>query len=251
VLLLRYIEARLTKFAHEVVFNPKTTAWKLSYDGRNMEPVTLPVKFPLLLAQGVEGIAVGLASKILPHNFNELVDASIACLKGEDFILYPDFPTGGYVDVSRYNDGIRGGAIKVRAKISKLDNKTLVISDIPFGKNTSTLIETIIKANEKEKIKIRKIDDNTAENVEILVHLPPGSSPDKTIDALYAFTDCEYSISPNACVIRDNKPEFLGVIEILKSNTENTVNLLKQELEIRLGELEDDWHLSSLEKIFL
>jgi topoisomerase-4 subunit A len=246
----RYIEARLTKFAQEVVFNPKTTEWKQSYDGRNNEPVALPVKFPLLLAQGVEGIAVGLASKILPHNFNELIDASIAYLKGEDFILYPDFPTGGYVDVSRYNDGLRGGNIKVRAKITKIDNKTLAITDLPFGKNTSTLIETIIKANEKEKIKIRKIDDNTAANVEILVHLPPGSSPDKTIDALYAFTDCEYSISPNSCVIRDHKPEFLGVAEILRSNTDHTVHLLKRELEIRLGELEDDWHLSSLEKIF-
>jgi topoisomerase-4 subunit A len=246
----RYIEARLTKFAHDVIFNPKTTEWKLSYDGRNQEPVTLPVKFPLLLVQGVEGIAVGLASKILPHNFNELIDASIAYLKGEEFILYPDFPTGGYVDVSRYNDGLRGGNIKVRAKISKIDNKTLCISDLPFGKNTSTLIETIIKASEKEKIKIRKIDDNTAANVEILVHLPPGSSPDKTIDALYAFTDCEYSISPNACVIRDQKPEFIGVSDILRSNTDHTVELLRRELEIRLGELEDDWHLSSLEKIF-
>lgn len=246
----RYIEARLTKFAQEVIFNPKTTEWKLSYDGRNQEPVTLPVKFPLLLAQGVEGIAVGLASKILPHNFNELIDASISYLKGEEFVLYPDFPTGGYVDVSRYNDGLRGGNIKVRAKITKIDNKTLCINDLPFGKNTGTLIETIIKASEKEKIKIRKIDDNTAANVEIIVHLPPGSSPDKTIDALYAFTDCEYSISPNACVIRDQKPEFLGVSDILKSNTDHTVELLQRELEIRLGELEDDWHLSSLEKIF-
>jgi topoisomerase-4 subunit A len=246
----RYIEARLTKFAHDVVFNPKITDWKLSYDGRNQEPVTLPVKFPLLLAQGVEGIAVGLSSKILPHNFNELIDASIAYLKGEEFVLYPDFPTGGFVDVSRYNDGIRGGNIKVRAKISKVDTKTLVISDLPFGKNTSTLIETIIKASEKEKIKIRKIDDNTSANVEILIHLPPGSSPDKTIDALYAFTDCEYSISPNACVIRDNKPAFLGVSDILRSNTDHTVDLLRRELEIRMRELEDDWHLSSLEKIF-
>jgi topoisomerase-4 subunit A len=246
----RYIEARLTKFAQEVIFNPKTTEWKLSYDGRNQEPVTLPVKFPLLLAQGVEGIAVGLASKILPHNFNELIDASINHLKGEDFVLYPDFPTGGYVDVSRYNDGLRGGAIKVRAKISKVDSKTLMISDLPFGKNTSTLIETIIKANEKEKIKIRKIDDNTAANVEILVHLPPGSSPDKTIDALYAFTDCEFSISPNACVIKENKPLFMGVSDILRANTDHTVELLRRELEIRLAELDDDWHLSSLEKIF-
>lgn len=246
----RYIEARLTKFAQDVVFNPKTTEWKLSYDGRNQEPVTLPVKFPLLLAQGVEGIAVGLSSKILPHNFNELIDASIAYLKGEKFVLYPDFPTGGYVDVSRYNDGIRGGNIKVRAKISKLDTKTLVINDIPFGKTTSSLIETIIKANEKEKIKIRKIDDNTAANVEILIHLPAGASPDKTIDALYAFTDCEYSISPNACVIRDSKPVFVGVSDILRSNTDNTVELLRSELVIRMRELEEDWHLSSLEKIF-
>jgi topoisomerase IV subunit A len=246
----RYIEARLTKFAQDVVFNPKITEWKLSYDGRNQEPVTLPVKFPLLLAQGVEGIAVGLSSKILPHNFNELIDASIAFLKGEEFVLYPDFPTGGYVDVSRYNDGIRGGNIKARAKISKIDNKTLMISDLPFGKTTSTLIDTIIKASEKEKIKIRKIDDNTSANVEIIIHLPPGSSPDKTIDALYAFTDCEYSISPNACVIRENKPVFIGVSDILRSNTDHTVRLLNQELEIRLGELDDDWHLSSLEKIF-
>ena len=246
----RYIEARLTKFALDVLFNPKTTEWKLSYDGRNQEPVTLPVKYPLLLAQGVEGIAVGLSSKILPHNFNELIDASIAYLNGEEFVLYPDFPTGGYIDVSRYNDGIRGGNIKVRAKITKLDTKTLVISDLPFGKNTGTLIETIIKANEKEKIKIRKIDDNTAANVEILIHLPPGSSPDKTIDALYAFTDCEYSISPNACVIRDQRPEFIGVSDILRSNTDNTLSLLRRELEIRLEELEADWHLSSLEKIF-
>lgn len=247
----RYIEARLTKFALDVVFNAKTTEWKPSYDGRNKEPITLPVKFPLLLAQGVEGIAVGLASKILPHNFNELIDASIAHLKQEDFELYPDFPTGGMLDVSRYNDGLRGGAIKVRAKISKLDAKTLVISDIPYGKNTSTLIESILKAVEKGKIKIRKIDDNTAENVEILVHLFPGTSPDKTIDALYAFTDCELSISPNACVIRDNKPCFIGVSEILKSNTDQTVHLLTRELEIQKGEIEEAWHLSSLEKIFI
>ncbi len=246
----RYIEARFTKFATDVIFNPKTTQWKLSYDGRNQEPITLPVKFPLLLTQGVEGIAVGLASKILPHNFNELIDASIAILKNEPFEIFPDFPTGGYVDVSRYNDGLRGSNIKVRAKIAKLDSKTLIINDIPFGKNTSTLIESIIKANEKEKIKIKKIDDNTAENVEILVHLPPGSSPDKTIDALYAFTDCEYSISPNSCVISDNKPVFIGVSKILKANTKHTVDLLLAELNIRLSELEDDWHLSSLEKIF-
>lgn len=247
----RYIEARLTKFAQEVVFNPKTTEWKPSYDGRNQEPVTLPVKFPLLLAQGVEGIAVGLASKILPHNIAELIDASIAHLKEQPFELYPDFPTGGMMDASRYNDGIRGGAVRVRAKISKLDNKTLIISDIPFGRNTSTLIESILKANEKGKIKIKKIDDNTAEKVEIQVHLPANTSPDKTIDALYAFTDCELSISPNSCVIRDDKPVFLGVTEILKSNTNYTVHLLTRELEIRKGELEESWHMSSLEKIFI
>lgn len=247
----RYIEARLTKFAQEVVFNPKTTEWKPSYDGRNQEPVTLPVKFPLLLAQGVEGIAVGLASKILPHNIAELIDASIAHLKGQPFELYPDFPTGGMMDVSRYNDGLRGGAVRVRAKISKMDNRTLVISDIPFGRNTSTLIESILKANEKGKIKIKKIDDNTAEKVEIQVHLPTNTSPDKTIDALYAFTDCELSISPNSCVIRDEKPAFLGVSEILKHDTSHTVHLLTRELEIRKGELEESWHMSSLEKIFI
>jgi topoisomerase-4 subunit A len=247
----RYIEARLTKFAHEVVFNPKTTTWKLSYDGRNQEPVTLPVKFPLLLAQGVEGIAVGLASKILPHNFGELIDASIAYLRGESFKLYPDFPTGGMIDVSRYNDGLRGGAVKVRAKIEKVDNRTLKVADIPFGKNTTSLIESIIRANEKGKIKIKKIDDNTAENVEILIHLPSGVSPDKTIDALYAFSDCEISISPNACVIKDNKPLFLGISDILRANTNHTVYLLRRELEIRKGELEDAWHKSSLEKIFI
>ncbi len=247
----RYIEARLTKFAQEVVFNPKTTDWKQSYDGRNNEPITLPVKFPLLLAQGVEGIAVGLASKLLPHNFNELIDASVNYLEEKPFELFPDFPTGGMVDVSRYNDGLRGGAVKVRAKISKIDSKTLVISDIPYGKNTTTLIESILKANDKGKIKIKKIDDNTAENVEILVYLPAGASPDKTIDALYAFTDCEVSISPNACVIQDNRPYFIGVSEILKENTDNTVQLLKRELEIRKGELEEAWHMSSLERIFI
>lgn len=247
----RYIEARLTKFAQEVVFNPKTTEWKASYDGRNNEPITLPVKFPLLLAQGVEGIAVGLASKMLPHNFNELIDASIAHLEDRPFELYPDFPTGGMMDASRYNDGIRGGAVKVRAKISKVDSKTLMISDIPYGKTTTTLIESIIKANEKGKIKIKKIDDNTAENVEIIIYLPPGSSPDKTIDALYAFTDCEVSISPNACVIRDNKPHFIGVSAILRENTDNTKYLLTRELEIRRGELEEAWHMSSLERIFI
>ncbi|MBI9062471.1 MAG: DNA gyrase/topoisomerase IV subunit A [Marinilabiliaceae bacterium] len=247
----RYIEARLTKFAQDVVFNPKTTEWKQSYDGRNQEPVTLPVKFPLLLAQGVEGIAVGLASKLLPHNFNELIDASTAYLNGETFELYPDFPTGGMMDASRYNDGLRGGAVKVRAKISKVDSKTLMISDIPFGRNTTSLIESILKANDKGKIKIKKIDDNTAENVEILVYLPSGASPDKTIDALYAFTDCELSISPNACVIKDKKPYFIGVSQILKENTDYTVHLLTRELEIRKGELEDSWHFSSLERIFI
>jgi topoisomerase-4 subunit A len=247
----RYIEARLTKFAQEVIFNPKTTEWKPTYDGRNKEPITLPVKFPLLLAQGVEGIAVGLASKILPHNFNELIDASIHYLKDEPFQLYPDFPTGGVVDVTRYNDGIRGGAVKVRAKISKLDAKTLIISDIPFGKNTTTLIESILKAVEKGKIKIKKIDDNTALNVEIMIHLPGGTSPDKTIDALYAFTDCEISISPNSCLIKENKPCFIGVTEILKTNTDNTVHLLTRELEIRKDELEEAWHASSLERIFI
>ncbi len=247
----RYIEARLTKFAQEVVFNPKTTLWKLSYDGRNKEPITLPVKFPLLLAQGVEGIAVGLASKILPHNFNELIDASIAHLENKDFEIFPDFPTGGMVDVSRYNDGLRGGAIKVRAKITKEDNRTLNITDIPFGKTTTTLIESIIKANEKGKIKIKKIDDNTAEKVEILIHLPNGVSTDKTIDALYAFTDCEVSISPNACLIEDNTPKFVGVSTILRQNTDHTVHLLTRELEIRKGELEEAWHFASLERIFI
>jgi topoisomerase-4 subunit A len=247
----RYIEARLSKFALEVVFNHKTTEWKLSYDGRNKEPVTLPVKFPLLLAMGVEGIAVGLASKILPHNFLELIDASIDYLQGKDFVLYPDFPTGGMVDVSKYNDGQRGGAIKVRAKIEKVDKKALIITEIPFGKTTTTLIESIIKANEKGKIKIRKIDDNTSANVEIVVHLVPGVSPDKTIDALYALTDCEYSISPNTCVIVDDKPSFMGVSQILKHSADKTVELLKSELEIRKGELEEEWHMSSLEKIFI
>ena len=246
----RYIEARLSKFANAVVFNPKTTEWKLSYDGRNKEPITLPVKFPLLLAQGVEGIAVGLASKILPHNFIELIDASIAYLKKEDFELYPDFPTGGLADVSRYNDGIRGGNVKIRAKIKKLDSKTLVITDLPFGMSTDKLIDSILKANEKGKIKIKKIDDNTAENVEILIYLAPGTSSDKTIDALYAFTACEISISPNACIIHNDKPHFIGVKEILKASTDRTQHLLKTELEIRLNELEDDWHFSSLEKIF-
>ncbi len=246
----RYIEARLSKFANAVVFNPKTTAWKLSYDGRNKEPITLPVKFPLLLAQGVEGIAVGLASKILPHNFIELIDASIAYLKKEDFELYPDFHTGGMADVSRYNDGLRGGAVKIRAKIKKIDAKTLLISDLPFGSTTEKLIDSILKANEKGKIKIKKIDDNTAENVEILIYLTPGTSPDKTIDALYAFTGCEISISPNACIISKDRPHFIGVKEILKACTDRTLAMLKMELDIRLTELEEDWHFSSLEKIF-
>ncbi len=248
----RYIEARLSAFALDVVFNPKTTEWKLSYDGRNKEPVTLPVKFPLLLTQGVEGIAVGLASKIMPHNFVEVIQASIACLKGESFELYPDFPTGGAVDVSRYNDGIRGGAIRVRAHIVKQDKKTLVIKDIPFGKTTQGVIDSILKANEKGKIKIRKVDDNTAANVEIVIYLSPDKdiSPDKTIDALYAFTDCEISISPNACVISENKPLFLSVTEMLRRSTQRTRELLGRELEIRMTELEEDWHYSSLEKIF-
>jgi len=247
----RYIEARLSKFALEVVFNPKTTQWKQSYDGRNKEPIYLPVKFPLLPAMGVEGIAVGLASKILPHNFNELIDASVALLKGEPFVLLPDFPTGGMADCSRYNDGQRGGKVRVRAKISRFDNKTLVINEIPFGKTTSLLIESILSANEKGKIKIRKIDDNTAATVEILIHLAPGVSPDKTIDALYAFTDCEVPISPNTCVINDGRPAFLGVSDILKISTVNTVELLRQELLIRKDELECEWHTSSLEKIFI
>jgi len=247
----RYIEARLSKFALEVVFNPKTTEWKLSYDGRYKEPVTLPVKFPLLLMQGVEGIAVGLSSKILPHNFNELLDASIAYLKGESFVLYPDFQTGGYVDVARYNDGERGGSVKVRAKINKVDNKTLSVTEVPFGKTTLTLTESILRANEKGKIKIRKVDDMTAKNAEIIIHLAPGVSSDKTIDALYAFTDCEISISPNCCVIRDNKPHFLTVSDVLRDVADNTVQLLKLELEIQRQELLDSLHFASLEKIFI
>jgi topoisomerase-4 subunit A len=244
-------QGRLSKFALEVVFNPKTTEWHLSYDGRNKEPVVLPVKFPLLLTLGVEGIAVGLASKILPHNFIELIDASIDHLQGKDFILYPDFPTSGMADVSKYNDGQRGGVVKVRAKIEKVDKKALIITEIPFGKTTSSLIDSIIKANDKGKIKIKKIDDNTAANVEIVVHLIPGVSPDKTIDALYALTDCEYSISPNSCVIIDNKPSFMGVSQMLKYSADQTVMLLKAELNIRLGELQEEWHMSSLEKIFI
>jgi len=247
----RYIEARLSKFALEVLFNPKTTEWKPSYDGRNREPVSLPVKFPLLLAQGAEGIAVGLSSKILPHNFNDLCDAAVAHLQGEDFAFYPDFLTGGYIDVSKYNDGERGGSVKIRAKISKLDNKTLVISDIPYGRTSSSVVESILKANDKGKIKIRKVDDITAQNVEIHVHLAAGVSSDKTIDALYAFTDCEISISPNCCIIEDNKPHFLTVSDILRSTTDNTLYLLRRELEIQKGELEESLHFSSLEKIFI
>lgn len=247
----RYIEARLSKFALETVFNPKTTVWQQSYDGRNKEPVTLPVKFPLLLAQGVEGIAVGLSSKILPHNFNELLDASIAYLRNEEFALYPDFQTGGYIDVSKYNDGERGGSVKVRAKIGKIDNKTLVISEIPFGKTTSTVIDSILKANDKGKIKIKKVDDNTAKDVEILVHLAPGVSSDKTIDALYAFTDCEINISPNCCVIQDNKPHFLTVSAVLKHSADRTLELLKEELLIQKQEQEEALFFASLEKIFI
>ena len=247
----RYIEARLSKFALDTVFNPKITEWKPSYDGRNKEPVDLPVKFPLLLAQGVEGIAVGLNSKILPHNFNELIDASVAYLKGEDFVLYPDFQTGGRIDISRYNDGERGGAVKIRSKIGKIDNKTLVITEIPFGTDTSKLIESIIKASEKGKIKIRKVDDNTSANVEILIHLAPGTSSDKTIDALYAFTQCELSISPNCCVIHDNKPRFMGVSELLRISTDHTRDLLEQELIIQRNELLDQLFFVSLEKIFI
>lgn len=247
----RYIEARLSKFALEIAFNNKTTEWKPSYDGRNKEPIVLPIKFPLLLAQGVEGIAVGLSSKILPHNFNELCDASISYLKKEEFVLYPDFQTGGYIDVSKYNDGERGGSVKIRAKISKIDNKTLVITDIPYGKTTGSLVESILKANEKGKIKIRKVDDITAQNVEIQIHLAAGVSSDKTIDALYAFTDCEISISPNCCIINDNKPHFLTVSDVLKYSTDNTLSLLKLELEIQKRELQESLHFASLEKIFI
>ena len=247
----RYIEARLSKFALDTVFNPKTTEWKASYDGRNKEPIALPVKFPLLLAQGVEGIAVGLNSKILPHNFNELCDACVSYLKGEEFVLFPDFQTGGSIDVSKYNDGERGGSVKIRSKISKIDNKTLAITEIPFGTNTSKLIDSIIKASEKGKIKIRKVDDNTSENVEILVHLQPGISSDKTIDALFAFTDCELSISPNCCVIHNNKPRFMGVSEMLRISAEHTKDLLKAELEIQKAELQEQLFFTSLEKLFI
>lgn len=247
----RYIEARLSKFALDVVFNPKTTLWQSSYDGRNREPVTLPMKFPLLLAQGVEGIAVGLACKILPHNFNELIEASIAILRGKRAEIVPDFPTGGMADFSNYNDGLRGGKIRVRARIKVKDSKTLVVTEIPFGTTTGSLIDSVIAANEKGKIKIRKIEDNTAEFVEVLVHLQPGTSTDKTIDALYAFTDCEVSISPNACIIENERPRFVGVNEMLKVSTQRTLDLLKRELEIELSELQEKWHFSSLEKIFI
>ena len=246
----RYIEARLTKFAKEVVFNPKTTNWMTSYDGRNQEPVELPIKFPLLLAQGAEGIAVGLASKILPHNFNELIDASIAHLQGKDFELYPDFPTGGSADCSKYMKGQRGGVVKVRAKIEKIDKNTLAITEVPYGKTTHIIIDSILKAKDKGKIKIKKIDDLTTDQANILIHLPNDVSPDKTIDALYAFTDCEVSISPNTCVIVDHKPQFLSVDDVLRYSTDHTKSLLGQELQIRLDELENDWHYSSLEKIF-
>jgi topoisomerase-4 subunit A len=247
----RYIEARLSKFALEVAFNPKTTVWQSSYDGRNKEPVSLPMKFPLLLAQGVEGIAVGLACKIMPHNFLELIDGSIDILRGKKVHLVPDFPTGGLADFSNYNDGLRGGKIRVRAKINQIDKKTLVITEIPFSTTTGSLMESIVSANDKEKIKIRKIEDNTAENVEIILHLHPGISPDKTIDALYAFTNCEVSISPNACIIENDKPRFVGVNEMLKLSTQKTLDLLRQELNIRKGEIEEAWHFSSLEKIFI
>ncbi len=247
----RYIEARLSKFALDTVFNPKTTEWQFSYDGRNKEPVTLPVKFPLLLAQGAEGIAVGLSSKILPHNLNEICDAAIHYLKDEPFVLYPDFPTGGSIDVSKYNDGQRGGSLKVRAKIEKLDNKTLVIREIPYSKTTTTLIDSILKAIEKGKIKVRKVDDNTAAEVEIQVHLAPGVSSDKTIDALYAFSDCEVNICPNCCVIENNKPVFLTVSDVLRHSVDRTKSLLRRELEIRKNELMEQLFFASLEKIFI
>ena len=247
----RYIEARLSKFALEVVFNPKTTEWQASYDGRRKEPIDLPVKFPLLLAQGAEGIAVGLSTKILPHNFNELIQASIKILKGQSFTLYPDFLTGGIADVSNYNEGKRGGKVRIRAKISQVDKSTLVITEIPYGTTTASLIDSVLKANDKGKIKIKRIEDNTAKDVEILIHLPSGVSPDKTIDALYAFTNCEVSVSPLCCIIKDHKPVFIGVKDALRYSTDHTVELLKQELEIRLGELEEQWHFASLERIFI
>src|SRR5689334_8353828 len=246
----RYIEGRLSKFALEVAFNAKTTEWQLSYDGRKNEPVTLPMKFPLLLAQGADGIAVGLSTKILPHNFNELIDASIKYLRGKRFELFPDFQTGGMIDVTNYNEGKRGGKIRVRVHIEEVDKKTLVVKDVPYGVTTTQLIDSIIKANDQGKIKIKKVTDNTAADVEIIVDLAPGISPDITIDALYAFTDCEVSISPNACVIVDHKPRFLGVSELLKISVDNTRELLKRELEIKLKELQDKWHYTSLERIF-
>src|SRR5450755_3842428 len=246
----RYIEARLSRFALEVAFNPKITNWQLSYDGRKNEPVTLPMKFPLLLAQGAEGIAVGLATKILPHNFCELIEATIKYYKGKKFELYPDFATGGMIDVTNYNNGIRGGKVRVRARIEELDKKTLLIKDVPYGSTTTQLIESIIKANDNSKIKIKRVIDNTAAEVEISIDLAPGISPDITIDALYAFTDCEVSISPNACVINGQKPEFPGVAELLKISANNTRELLKKELEIKLQELGEKWHYTSLEKIF-
>ncbi len=247
----RYIEARLSKFALEVVFNPKTTDWQQTYDGRRKEPVDLPVKFPLLLAQGAEGIAVGLSTKIMPHNFNELIDASIKYLKGQNFRIYPDFLTGGIADITNYNDGLRGGKIRARARIAQQDKNTLVITELPFGNTTNTLINSILKANDKGKIKIKKIEDNTAAEVEILVHLPNGISPDKTIDALYSFTNCESSISPLSCIIENNKPIFIGVKEMLKRSTDHTVDLSRMELEIQLNELEEQWHFASLERIFI
>ncbi|MFV8225921.1 DNA gyrase/topoisomerase IV subunit A [Christiangramia aquimixticola] len=247
----RYIEARLSKFALEVLFSPKLTEWQLSYDGRKKEPVNLPVKFPMLLAQGAEGIAVGLSTRFLPHNFNELIDASILHLRGKSFKLFPDFPTGGVADVSNYNDGKRGGRVRIRAKINQLDKNTLVINEIPYGTNTSSLIDSILKANEKGKIKIKKIEDNTAAQVEILIHLPSNISPDKTIDALFAFTQCENSLAPLGCVIIDHKPIFLGVSEVLRRSTDHTLHLLKRELEIKLDELEEQWHFASLERIFI
>ena len=247
----RYIEARLSKFALEVVFSPKITKWQSSYDGRRKEPINLPVKFPLLLAQGGEGIAVGLSTKILPHNFIELIDSSIKCLKGQKFIIYPDFPTSGIMDISNYNDGLRGGRVKVRAKINQLNKNTLVISQIPYTTTTSSLIDSIVKANDSGKIKIKKIEDNTANDVEVLVHLPTGVSPDKTIDGLFAFTSCETSISPLGCVIENNKPLFIGVSEILKISTERTKELLKLELEYKRSDFENQWHYASLERIFI
>ncbi len=246
----RYIEARLSKFALEVAFNAKTTEWQLSYDGRKQEPVTLPMKFPLLLAQGADGIAVGLSTKILPHNFIELCEAAIKYLKGKKFELFPDFLTGGQMDVTNYNEGKRGGKIRVRAIIEETDKKSLLIKSVPYGVTTSSLMDSIVKANEQGKIKIKKVTDATAKNIEIIIELAPGVSPDITIDALYAFTDCEISISPNACVIVDQRPRFLGVQELLSHSAENTKTLLKRELEIKLAELEDKWHYTSLEKIF-